>query len=145
MPPYQVHKPHLAILCIHKRIISVVYKFDRLNQITDPDRNDPLVHVSAFQATFQILINPMWSADPKNYQFYCAIFHEKWKMLNVQTCYLHYFVAFIVFFLEYIYLLLSPSINGPCHAKTYLRAYAESESPDQPAHPFSLIRIYTVR
>ena len=34
-----------------------------------------------------------------------------------------------------------PSIlyNGPRHAKTYLRAYAGSEGPDQPAHPRSLI------
>ena len=30
--------------------------------------------------------------------------------------------------------------NGPRHVKTCLLAYAESEDPDQPAHPRSLIR-----
>ena len=34
---------------------------------------------------------------------------------------------------------------GPSHAKTCLRAYAESGGPDQPAHPRSLIRAFTVR
>ena len=29
--------------------------------------------------------------------------------------------------------------------KTFLRAYADSEGPDQPAHPRSLIRTFTVR
>ena len=33
----------------------------------------------------------------------------------------------------------------PCHTKTCLRAYAESEDPDQPAHPRSLIRAFIVR
>ena len=33
----------------------------------------------------------------------------------------------------------------PCHAKTCLRLYAESEGPDQPAHPRSLIRAFAVR
>ena len=33
----------------------------------------------------------------------------------------------------------------PCHAKTCLRAYANSEGPDQTAHPRSLIRAFTVR
>ena len=33
-----------------------------------------------------------------------------------------------------------PPLNGPLHAKAYLRAYADREGPDQPAHPRSLIR-----
>ena len=35
--------------------------------------------------------------------------------------------------------------NGPRHPKTCLRAYVDSECLDQPAHPHSLIRIFTVR
>ena len=34
---------------------------------------------------------------------------------------------------------------GPPSAKTCLRAYADSEGPDQPAHPRSLIRAFAVR
>ena len=34
---------------------------------------------------------------------------------------------------------------GLRHAKTCLRAYADSEGPDQTAHPRSLIRAFTVR
>ena len=37
------------------------------------------------------------------------------------------------------------SIYGPCHAKTCLRAYADRDVPDQPAHPRSLIRALAVR
>ena len=33
----------------------------------------------------------------------------------------------------------------PGHAKTCLRAYADSEGPDKPAHPRSLIRAFIVR
>ena len=33
----------------------------------------------------------------------------------------------------------------PRHAQTFLRAYAGIESPDQPAHPRSLIRAFAVR
>ena len=36
-------------------------------------------------------------------------------------------------------------IHGPRHAKACLRAYANSEGPDQPAHPHSLIRAFAVR
>ena len=32
-----------------------------------------------------------------------------------------------------------------CHAKTYLRAYEDSEGPDQTAHPRSLIRAFAFR
>ena len=35
--------------------------------------------------------------------------------------------------------------HGPRHVKACLRAYADSEGPDHPAHPHSLIRIFTVR
>ena len=35
--------------------------------------------------------------------------------------------------------------NGSRHAKTCLRAYEDSEGPDQPAHPRSLIRVFAVR
>ena len=35
--------------------------------------------------------------------------------------------------------------NGPCQAKTCIRAYADSEGPDQPAHPRSLIRVSAIR
>ena len=31
------------------------------------------------------------------------------------------------------------TIHGPRHAKTPVRAYADSEGPDQPVHPHSLI------
>ena len=34
---------------------------------------------------------------------------------------------------------------GPDHVKTCLRAYTDSEGPDQPAHPRSLIKGFTVR
>ena len=34
--------------------------------------------------------------------------------------------------------------NRPYHAKTCLRAYADSEGPDQTAHPRSLIRAFPV-
>ena len=34
---------------------------------------------------------------------------------------------------------------GPRHAKTCLSAYADSEGPDQPAHPHILIRAFAVR
>ena len=33
----------------------------------------------------------------------------------------------------------------PRLAKTCLRAYADNEGPDQPAHPRSLIRAFTIR
>ena len=33
----------------------------------------------------------------------------------------------------------------PRHAKMSLRAYANSEGPDQPAHPRSLIRAFATR
>ena len=36
------------------------------------------------------------------------------------------------------------AINGPRHAKTGLRTYADSEGPGQPAHAHSLIRTFTV-
>ena len=36
-------------------------------------------------------------------------------------------------------------INGPRHAKICLRAYAASEGPDQPSHPCSLIKVFTIR
>ena len=32
----------------------------------------------------------------------------------------------------------------PRYAKTYFRPYADSEAPDQPAHPRNLIRVFTV-
>ena len=35
-------------------------------------------------------------------------------------------------------------IYGPHHAKKCLRVYAKSEGPDQPAHPRSQIRAFTV-
>ena len=35
--------------------------------------------------------------------------------------------------------------DGPCHAKTCFRAYADSEGPDQSAHPRRLIRTFTAR
>ena len=38
-----------------------------------------------------------------------------------------------------------PTIHGPCHAKTCLWAYADSEVQDLPAHPRSLIRAFIVR
>ena len=34
---------------------------------------------------------------------------------------------------------------GPPHAKTCFGAYADSEAPDQPAHPGSLIRAFNVQ
>ena len=34
--------------------------------------------------------------------------------------------------------------NRPCHGKTCLWTYVEREGPDQPAHPHSLIRVFTV-
>ena len=34
--------------------------------------------------------------------------------------------------------------NRPYHGKTCLWTYVEREGPDQPAHPHSLIRVYTV-
>ena len=37
------------------------------------------------------------------------------------------------------------ALIGPRHEKTCLRAYADSEGPDQPAHPRNLIRASTVR
>ena len=37
------------------------------------------------------------------------------------------------------------TLSGPCYAKTCLWAYADSEGPDQPAHPRSLIRTFAVR
>ena len=37
------------------------------------------------------------------------------------------------------------SNDGPHHAQTCLCAYADSEGPDQPAHPRSLIWTFTVR
>ena len=53
------------------------------------------------------------------------------------------FVTCQVFTTEMIVVPLSFSaIYGPSHAKTCHRAYADSESPDQPAHPRSLIRIF---
>ena len=36
------------------------------------------------------------------------------------------------------------AINGPRHAKTGLRTYADSEGPGQPAHTRSLIMNFTV-
>ena len=33
---------------------------------------------------------------------------------------------------------------GSCHAKICLQAYDESDDPDQPMHPLSLIRAFTV-
>ena len=36
-------------------------------------------------------------------------------------------------------------IHGPRHAKTCLRAYADSEGPDNPSHPHGLIRAFAVR
>ena len=33
----------------------------------------------------------------------------------------------------------------PHHTKPCLQAYADSDGPDQPAHPHSLIRAFTVR
>ena len=38
-----------------------------------------------------------------------------------------------------------PLPDVPSHAKPCLRAYADSEGPDQTAHPRSLIRAFTVR
>ena len=35
--------------------------------------------------------------------------------------------------------------DGPCRAKTCLRASADSHAPDHPAHPRSLIRTIAVR
>ena len=35
--------------------------------------------------------------------------------------------------------------NGGGDAKTYLWAYVDSEGPDQPVHPHSLIRAFAVR
>ena len=44
------------------------------------------------------------------------------------------------------YIIVTKSVTGrPRYAKTCPRAYAESEGPDQPAHPRSLIRAFTVR
>ena len=44
--------------------------------------------------------------------------------------------------------MISPSLcrrkDGPCRAKTCLRAYADSEGPDQHAHPRTLIRAFAV-
>ena len=40
-------------------------------------------------------------------------------------------------------IFITSCING--HAKTCLRAYADSEGPDQPAHSHSLIRAFVVR
>ena len=37
-----------------------------------------------------------------------------------------------------------PNLYGPCHTKICLRAYADSDGPDKPAHPRSLIRVFTV-
>ena len=37
------------------------------------------------------------------------------------------------------------SLYGSSHGKTCLRAYADSEGPDQTAHPRSLIRAFAVR
>ena len=34
--------------------------------------------------------------------------------------------------------------NRPCHGKTCLWTYVEREGPDQPVHPNSLIRVFTV-
>ena len=39
----------------------------------------------------------------------------------------------------------SVDCNGPRHAKTFLRAYAGSEGPDQPGHSRSLIRAFPIR
>ena len=41
--------------------------------------------------------------------------------------------------------ILNPLLNVPCHEKKCLRAYADSKSPDQPAHPCSLIMASLVR
>ena len=40
---------------------------------------------------------------------------------------------------------VSGSIYRPRQVRTCLRAYADSESPDQPAHPRSLIMAFAVR
>ena len=37
------------------------------------------------------------------------------------------------------------STIGPHHTKPCLWAYADSEGPEQPAHPQSLVRTFTVR
>ena len=42
-------------------------------------------------------------------------------------------------------LITLANLCEPRRAKTCLRAYAHSEGPDQPAHPRSLIRPFTVR
>ena len=38
----------------------------------------------------------------------------------------------------------SINISGPRYINKCLRAYADSEAPDQPAHPRSLIKTFTV-
>ena len=44
-----------------------------------------------------------------------------------------------------ISIMFSPALlNGPRHAKTCLRAYADMEGTDQTAHPRSLIRAFAV-
>ena len=35
--------------------------------------------------------------------------------------------------------------NRPCHSKMCLRAYANSDGPDEPAHPRSYISAFAVR
>ena len=43
------------------------------------------------------------------------------------------------------YLCVEFRLYWPGHAKTYFRAYSDSERPDQTAHLRSLIRAFTVR
>ena len=40
---------------------------------------------------------------------------------------------------------LDMGINGPGHAKTCLKPYANNKCADQPAHPRRLIRTFVVR
>ena len=66
-------------------------------------------------------------------------------LLQKNVLILLYFVVqkfYISFFGQYI---MHESIIGPRHAKPRLRAYADSEGPDQTARSRSLIRPFTAR
>ena len=43
------------------------------------------------------------------------------------------------------HLLLTHTVYGPGHAKTWLMPYANNKGADQPAHPHSLISTFIVR
>ena len=71
-----------------------------------------------------------------------------WHLCTLDACLFFFFSFFNCSSMNdcviMCYFLHIASPGGPRHAKTCLRAYADSEGPDQTAHPRSMLRAFAV-